>query len=166
MNVKAKPTDLDAIGRRLANDVLREIGADLAIRDAATARINRHLSTFRLAMEQLSSDEKAIFNRRLEETMAGIPAERKGGESYGQVIELFRAQRELTVPQIFQALKERGKNFDSKGIYNAVGYLEKVGRIFRVARGKYVLRTWGVGFETEEEFGGADGSPRITEHDV
>lgn len=165
--MSAKPrTDIAVIGRRLASHVLSEIESDVAVRDAAIARINRNLPVFRLAVGQLSAEEMAVFNRKLEAALAGIPAERKGGESYGQVVDLFKNRRELTVPQIFEVLKERGEKINSKGIYNAIGYLEKVGRITRVARGKYVLRTWGVGFETDEEIGGADGSPRVSEHDV
>jgi len=66
------------------------------------------------------------------------------------------------VPEIFDAL---GQPANTKALYNAIHYLAKTGRIERIARGKYVVRSWGVGFDAAEEIEGADGPPHRSEHD-
>lgn len=160
--------------RKLLTDLFEEFERASKAKDDAERALRRCVDTVTVLLPLLPDSEREGFQKRFEAIRNGETVETKGGEVYGNVIQLFKyAKRsEWTLPEIFAALvqlhgPEYGTTPKSKQVYNTVNYLEKVGRLVRVARGKYVVRDWGVGFESAEEIAGADlGAGRVTEHDV
>jgi hypothetical protein len=123
-----------------------------------------------LVIRSLPPSEQDEYRRRLDEVRgSGSSPDTRGGEVYGNVIELFRrhGRREWSISEIQDALGERGQALDSKtvkAIYNTINYFAKTGRLQRISRGRYLVRDLGVGLDIAEDMGD-DGTTRSTEHD-
>ena len=139
-------------------------------RDAAAGLVSRLADTLELVIRSLPANERDEYQRRLDELRGSATSpDNRGGEVYGNVIELFRrhGSREWSIPEIQAALGEKGEALDSKtvkAIYNTINYFAKTGRLQRISRGRYLVRDLGAGLDVAEDIGD-DGTTRPTEHD-
>ncbi len=139
-------------------------------RDAAAGLVNRLADTLELLLGSLPAGEQDEYRRRLDEVRGGgSSADSRGGEVYGNVIELFRraGRKEWSIPEIQDALGEKGQALDPKtvkAIYNTINYFAKTGRLQRISRGRYLVRDLGAALDVAEEISD-DGTTRTTEHD-
>jgi hypothetical protein len=151
---------------RAAVQLWAEIERARRERDAADALVQRLEGTLELLLDGLPAAERDEYRRLVDEVRAGAGAAKsRGGEVYGNVIELFRqtGRREWTIPEIQSALNEIGKEADLKAIYNTINYFAKTGRLQRISRGQYLVR--GIGGILPIEGVADDGTVRESEND-
>ncbi len=131
-------------------------------RDAAETRLARFAETIQLLIASFPQPDRDEFSRRFDEVRTGI--QNRGGEVFGNVIALFKHDRQKTwtVPEIQTALNRGNVPPDSKAISNAITYLARTGRLMRISRGRYVITDLGTGIEMEDV---DQGTSRVTEHD-
>ncbi len=158
-----------ATSRRALLHLFQEYERARVERDAAEARLDRFAETIQVLIAGLPRAEQDEFQRRFEAVrIGGAPApSNRGGEVYGNVIQLFRKQphREWTASDIQTALAQEGAATDAKAVHNVLTYLARTGRLERVARGRYIAREFGVEIQMEMDEGDP-GSARATEHDL
>jgi hypothetical protein len=105
------------------------------------------------------------YRRRLKNLSA--PASSNGSAVYNNVVDLFtRSTRDQwSTAAVQQALAAEGNPAEPKAVMNVLGYLERAGKIKRVARGHYMIL--GALLVTSEEIRGAEyGQTRASENDV
>ena len=139
---------------------------DRARNDRNVALIGRLAGTLELLLEGLPTAEREEYQRRLNVIRDGVsPRNNRGGEVYGNIIELFQksGQREWTALKIQDALNKIGKEAEIKAIYNTINYFARTGRLQRIARGVYLLKE--IGGLIHLEGVPDDGTTRMTEHE-
>jgi hypothetical protein len=131
-------------------------------RDATENRLARFAETIQLLIAGLPQPNRDEFSRRFDEVRTGT--QNRGGEAFGNVIALFKHDRQKTwtIPEIQTALNKSNASSDSKAVYNAITYLARTGRLMRVSRGRYVITDLGTGIEMEDV---DHGTSHVTEHD-
>lgn len=156
--------DSAAPARRALDHLLDEYKRVRSEKESAEIRLARFADTIKGLAALLPTNEREEFARRLKELAVGI--EHRGGEIFGNVIELFARYpaRQWTVPEVQDALAEKGTLADAKTISNVVNYLAQTGRLRRVARGHYRMLDVGAGLVDAMEIN-EDGTQRVTEHD-
>ncbi|MEO9492394.1 MAG: hypothetical protein ABJM26_10795 [Anderseniella sp.] len=134
-------------------------------RNDANVRLARFNETIQLLMKSLPENEQSELVARFENIQQGKVTISRGGETYKNVISLFRLDRrpEWAIQEVQEELEKKGTAPETKALYNTISYLAKIGRLKRVGRGRYVIVDVGVGIETEGYDSGVD---RITEHDL
>jgi hypothetical protein len=113
----------------------------------------------------LPASRQEPYRRRLKNLSA--QASSNGTAVYNNVVDLFtRSTRDQwTAAAVQEALAADGLPAEPKAVLNVLGYLERAGKIKRVARGHYLVL--GALLVTSEEISGAEyGQTRPTEHDV
>ena len=100
----------------------------------------------RALLDDLSPQDRARVLREVQST----PGPR-AGEVLGTVVQLIVGKREWTTSEIRAAIAKKGVSASPKEVYNAVGYLARLGHVKRVGYGKYLVG--GAGFETLDDIG-------------
>jgi hypothetical protein len=148
--------------RRALTHLFSEYEHARAERDAAETRLARFAETIQLLIAGLPQLNRDEFSRRFDEVRTGT--QNRGGEAFGNVIALFKHDRQKTwtIPEIQTALNKSNAASDPKAIYNAITYLARTGRLMRVSRGRYIITDLGTGIEIDDV---DQGTSRVTEHD-
>jgi hypothetical protein len=151
--------------RRAVSQLLGEYQRARDERNSSSVRMAGFAETITLLLQDMPADDRAIYERRLAELRDGGDLQRRGGEIFGRVINLFKTDRQKTAWTILEIQSALGTATDptqQKAVHNAIGYLAKSGRLRRVARGQYVVTDIGVGLEYD---GSDDGTLRRSEND-
>lgn len=133
--------------------------------DAAEADIARLMNLITSLSAELDPDELLLFADRLPETAPKKDAVERGGEVFGNVVELFETsdKKSWSSHEVIDALHDDGKKSDSKAVYNVLNYLARKGRIRRLRRGHYLLIDFGVSVEIEDEIAKEYGNEEFME---
>src|SRR6202047_4872751 len=109
--------------RRALTHLFGEYERVRAERDAAGIRLARFAETIQLLIASFPQPDRDEFSRRFDDVRTGI--QNRGGEVFGNVIALFKHDRQKTwtVPEIQIALNKENAPTDSKAISNAITYL-------------------------------------------
>jgi hypothetical protein len=150
---------------RAALRILGEIERARGVKDTAEKQIESLSGALAIMVEAFPPSERDEFLRRLEEVQGRGPHKARITQVRDNVIAIFRQNnaKELTVPDIQEALTSNGAEPDLKSLYNTINYLATTGRLQRVARGKYMMK--GVGAILDIDNVREDGTIRPSEND-
>ncbi len=115
---------------------------------------------FRLA-KKASVDDDNTDASALAENARARPNTDKGGEVFGNVVNLFGTsnRRHWSVGDVQKALNISDSDSEKKAVYNVLDYLVRSKRLKRVRRGQYQVVGYGFGIEIDEHE--LENKPRI-----
>jgi hypothetical protein len=70
--------------------------------------------------------------------------------------ELSRAKGALTTSDVLNRLRTQNIGVDPKAVYNALNYMEKIGKLRRISRGQYLVTDGGYAVHSADEIGGLE----------
>jgi hypothetical protein len=124
-----------------------------ASRAAATPRAEKIAEAIKLLADDLSPEEQDWVLNKITEELRPI-ATPKAGDVLGALVRLLPKRRDgqqWTAQDLKQEIDQQGVEATTKEVHNAIGYLRRIGKVRRVAYGRYVVD--GAELRTLEDFG-------------
>lgn len=121
--------------------------------EAKSSRNEQTRQLARTLFESLPLADKKMLALEFSK-LAGTDTDPQPEGLLATVVDIVSGKPRFTVSELKQQVDERGVPAAPKEIYNAIGYLARIGRVRRVGYGRYIVD--GMEIATSDDFGQGD----------